>query len=63
MKKNPILIAILLFTFVAAGCATSYQVKPLPLKAPSSLPNMVTVAGSQIAAEAFANPKAAKEAL
>lgn len=61
MKKNPIIIAILLFAFIAAGCATSYQAKPLPLKAPSSFPNMVNVAGSQIAAEAFTDPKETKE--
>jgi hypothetical protein len=62
MKKNPALIAVLLITFIFAGCATSYKIKPLPLKPPSAFPNMVTVAGSQIAARAFVDPNETKEA-
>jgi len=61
MKKKPTIFAILLFTLMFAGCATSYQIKPLPLKPPSAFPNMVNVAGSQIAARAFADPNEAKE--
>lgn len=62
MRKKPIIIAILCFVFMLAGCATSYKIKPLPLKPPSAFTNMVTVAGSQIAARAFADPNEAKEA-
>jgi hypothetical protein len=61
MKRNPILIAILSIAFIFAGCATSYKIKPLPLQMPSSFPNMVTVAGSQVAAKAFVDPKETKE--
>jgi hypothetical protein len=62
MKKNPILIAILLLALIFAGCATGYQIKPLPLKPPSAFPNMVNIEGSQIAARAFADPKETEEA-
>jgi hypothetical protein len=62
MKKKPTIFAILLFTLMFAGCATSYQIKPLPLKPPAAFPNMVNIEGCQIAAKAFADPKETTEA-
>jgi hypothetical protein len=62
MKKNPTIIAILLFTLISAGCSTAYKIKPLPLKTPAAFPNMVNIEGSQIAAKAFVDPQETKEA-
>ncbi len=44
------------------GCATSYQAKPLPFRAPSSYDNAVREGGAVVAAEAYADTKKAEEA-
>ena len=62
MKKNPIIIAILLLTLIFSGCTTAYKIKPLPFKTPSAFPNMVNFDGSQIAAKAFVDPQETKDA-
>ena len=46
---------------ILAACATAYEAKPLPFKAPSAYANRVEVAGAQVAAEAFTDPQKAKE--
>nr|CBX30098.1 hypothetical protein N47_D29070 [uncultured Desulfobacterium sp.] len=43
-----------------AGCST-YEMKPLPFKSPSSLNNAVNIAGADIAARAFTDSAKAKE--
>jgi len=60
-RKIEILSAIAILLF-AAACATSYQAKPLPFRAPSSYSNAVDVDGAVVAAQAYADPKAAQEA-
>lgn len=60
-RKLQIAFLSIFFGFLI-GCATAYQAKPLPFKAPESYPNAVKVAGATIAAQAFAKPEEAKEA-
>lgn len=55
-----VFIVIFLCIIMFAGCST-YEVKPLPFKSPASLNNAVNVAGADIAARAFTDPKIAKE--
>lgn len=61
MKKN-MTWALVIGFFLFSGCSTAYQAKPLSFKSPASLGNMVQAGGAQIGAQAFAEPKAAKEA-
>jgi hypothetical protein len=44
------------------ACGTTYKAKPLPFRAPSSYGNSVEVGGAQVAAQAYADPKNAREA-
>jgi hypothetical protein len=60
-RKNRIIMAATIFIVVTA-CATSYKVKPLPFKLPGSCENAVEVEGALVAAQAYADPKRAKEA-
>lgn len=55
-----IFMALLCIVILFTGCS-SYEVKPLPFKSPSSLNNAVNVAGADVAASAFTDPKKAKE--
>jgi hypothetical protein len=61
LSRIRILVLMMTFLFVAA-CATAYKAQPLPFRAPSSYANAVEVGGTTVAAEAFADPKKAKEA-
>ncbi len=54
------ILAFLCIIILFTGCST-YEVKPLPFKSPSSIDNAVNVAGADIAARAFADSKKAKE--
>ena len=63
--NNNIFINWLLFCVIAImlyGCGTSYKVKPIPLKAPSSFSNATEASGATIGTRAFADAKEAKEA-
>lgn len=62
MKKLMPLSCLLVSLFLSLGCAASYKAKPLPFKAPSGYPNAFEVAGAVVGAQAFAEPKEAKEA-
>ncbi len=53
---------ILFLAMFAGACATAYQAKPLPFKAPSSYANATRAGGAVVAAEAFSDPKKAEEA-
>ncbi len=44
------------------GCSTAYKAQPLPFKAPDAYQNTIVVAGTQIGAQAFVDPAAAKKA-
>lgn len=50
-----------IFFFLLAAC-TSYKSQEVPFRAPAALPNMQTVAGAQVAAQAYADPSAARQA-
>jgi hypothetical protein len=60
-RKNKIIMAATIF-IIATACATSYKTKPLPFKLPGSYENAVEVEGALVAAQAYADPKRAKEA-
>jgi hypothetical protein len=62
MYRNISIFIIAVSLLFSAGCASTYQAKPLPFKAPASFKNVVEVAGAQIAAKAYADPGEAKEA-
>ena len=53
---------IALSMMLLAGCATAYQAKPLPFRAPSSYANATRAGGAVVAAEAFSDPKKAEDA-
>jgi hypothetical protein len=55
------LVVAVCLTFTAA-CATAYEARPLPFKAPGAYPNATEVAGAKVAAQAFADRQTAKEA-
>ena len=54
-------ICCIIILFFVAGC-TTYKRQPAPFKIPAAYPNATKVAGATIAAKAYADPKAAKEA-
>ncbi len=56
------LLLITILMMLLGGCATAYQAKPLPFRAPSSYANSTQAGGAVIAAEAFSDPKKAEEA-
>ncbi|MBU1052204.1 MAG: hypothetical protein KKC46_00050 [Proteobacteria bacterium] len=62
MKRYSSYILMLLLSIVLliAGCST-YKIKPLPFKSPTSLNNAVNIAGADIAARAFTDPKETKD--
>lgn len=61
MKKEQTFIYILLLVFILAACSTAYKAKPLPFKAPSSLPNAQEAFGAIIAAKVYIDAKEAEE--
>ncbi|HSR11930.1 MAG TPA: hypothetical protein VLS90_10855 [Thermodesulfobacteriota bacterium] len=54
--------AFALALILTAGCSTAYKAKPLPFRVPSSYANAVEVGGATVAAQAYADPKSAREA-
>lgn len=50
-----------IFLLIFTAC-TSYKSQEVPFRAPSALPNMQVVAGAQVAAQAYADKKQAKQA-
>ena len=62
MYRRGIVLLIIFSLFFSAGCARTYQAKPLPFKSPGSFKNVVEVAGAQVAARAYADPGEAREA-
>ena len=62
MYRRVMFFLIIVSLFFSAGCARTYQAKPLPFKTPSSFKNVVEAAGAQVAAKAYADPAEAKEA-
>lgn len=60
-KKMSWFVVAIVVVFLA-GCATSYEAKPLPFKRPGAYPNATQVSGAVVAAQAFADRDEAKEA-
>jgi hypothetical protein len=60
--KRTLSITVVLIAFILSGCATAYKAKPISFKAPSAYPNVVTLDGAQIAAQAYADNAQAWEA-
>jgi hypothetical protein len=55
-------IGTMLILSVSLWACTTYQVQPLPFKAPSAYPNATAVGGATVAAKAFVDGKEAQEA-
>lgn len=62
MKKFRALVLALIGIGLAAVSCTSYKSREVSFRHPSAYANMQTVAGAQVAAEAYANPEKAKKA-
>lgn len=62
MKKKMLFSVVLTALFLVGGCAPTYKAKPLSFKAPSGYPNASEVGGAVVAAQAYADPKEAKDA-
>ena len=62
MKRLFIIVNPVIFLLIVAGCHKSYQAKPLSFKMPASYNNAANVAGAQVAAIAFSDPKQAEDA-
>ncbi len=54
--------ALLLLALVLTGCGTTYKARPLAFKTPETYQNTVEAFDTQVGAQAFADPQAAKEA-
>lgn len=52
---------VVAIALLAGGCASSYKAQPLPFKLPGHYANSATIAGAEVAAEAFADDKAAEQ--
>jgi uncharacterized protein YcfJ len=61
LSRIRIMAGLMIFMLVAA-CATAYRAQPLPFREPSSYANAAVVAGTTVAAQAFADRKKAEEA-
>ncbi|MBI5665302.1 MAG: hypothetical protein HZC49_09525 [Nitrospirae bacterium] len=61
MKNNYLHYALISLLLISA-CGTTYKAKPLPFKAPGAYPNVMEVAGTEIAAKAYVDSAEAKEA-
>jgi len=62
MKKGRCIYLVLISLLFLYACSTAYKAKPLPFKAPGAYPNAMEVAGTEIAAKAYADSTEAKEA-
>lgn len=62
MKRHITALFLSFLLIFAFSCSKSYQAKPLPFKTPASYGNMVKIAGADIAAKAYVDPKETKEA-
>ena len=59
MKVRCLALFLTLAGVALAGCATSYQARPLPIKTPTAYGNAVAVEGALVGAQAYADPQAA----
>ncbi|MBN2126453.1 MAG: hypothetical protein JW821_19280 [Deltaproteobacteria bacterium] len=62
MRTKDIGVLLVWISMLGFCCAPAYKAKPLPFRSPSSYPNVTEVSGAQVAAEAFANAEAARDA-
>jgi len=62
MKRKIEILAVASMFLLSTACATSYNVRPMPFRAPSSYANATQVGGATMAAQAFADPKKGEEA-
>lgn len=62
MKRNIEILSVAFILLLSTACATSYKVRPMPFRAPSSYANATQIAGAVMAAQAYADPKKAEEA-
>jgi hypothetical protein len=62
MKRQLLRSALLFLALSLVAACTSYRSQEVPFKAPSALPNMQVVAGAQVAAQAYADKKQARQA-
>ncbi len=61
MRNLTIILYFAFCMFFLSACRT-YQAKPLPFKTPASYPNVMEVAGTEVAAKSYVDSKEAKEA-
>jgi hypothetical protein len=61
MRHFVSILSILLLILASAGCE-SYKQQVVPFKLPTAYPNVTTVAGAHIAAQAYDDPQQAQEA-
>jgi hypothetical protein len=62
MRRQLLQIAVLCFSLILLAACTSYKSQEVSFRAPSALPNMQIVAGAQVAAQAYADQREAREA-
>lgn len=62
MRRGIIILIVATGLMYSVSCTTSYKARPLPFKAPSSLPNATEVADAIVASQAFADSEEAKKA-
>jgi hypothetical protein len=62
MKRRVEIFSVVIILILSTACATSYEARPLPFRAPSSYANATQVAGMEVAAQAYADPKIAEAA-
>ena len=62
MKKRGVSLAILVIVFLPLACSTSYKATPVAFKTPAAYGNKVSAGGADMAAQAFADKKAAQQA-
>jgi hypothetical protein len=61
MKKYIYMPYAIILVLLLYACAT-YKATPLPFKAPGAYPNVMEVAGTEVAAKAYVDPAEAREA-
>jgi hypothetical protein len=61
MRKFSRIFVVMLSLFLLSSCST-YKVKPVPFKSPTTFPNATHVGQAVVGAKAFVEPKEAKEA-
>jgi len=62
MTRSKRVPAVVIFLIFSIACSTGYKAKPLPFKAPAAYPNATEAAGAIVGAQAYVDPKEAKEA-